>query len=473
MLSLVPNNRRPNYLTWTGFCLLALVVLLGFLGLAAAPALADGLHYELVNTVPDVRTDSGWSVAVGDIVNAAPAGNYKAESKWSAPPGQFDASGFDMTVTAIGTSVDSNLKAGTGLSGDGFTFDKDPPGIDTYVEGKGTHTDSKSLTIHVTPDPSYGDGETIELDAGMYYGPHVAYTYKVVGTASPSSPSDEEASSEDQSSSDDSQSSSQEQSNLAVQIDCPSDITIGAPDLNCHLIISGFRHNTADPIEVSLPDGLDTFGNHANGIQLDQIAGEQDVYNMDDPYSWGFFAFACAAPSHVGHNCYNNADTSGPASVPIVVSQGEDQVRVDLAFSVIAGAGPNGPSGPSGPQVRIGNRWIAGGFINIEHGGPEVTGIALAWPSAIWTLDPSPNGAVLIHSVARPDIYLYEHDGELGAGPVDPGDPGAQWTRSAHGRYTRFASVGQPDIYLNTESGHLQATKIGDDWASADWWLLR
>ena len=44
-------------------------------------------------------------------------------------------------------------------------------------------------------------------------------------------------------------------------------ITIGAPPLNCHLIVSGFRHNTADAVSVRLPQEKDGFGNHDNGIK--------------------------------------------------------------------------------------------------------------------------------------------------------------------------------------------------------------
>ena len=89
--------------------------------------------------------------------------------------------------------------------------------------------------------------------------------------------------------------------NLNATLDCPPEITISAlPSLNCHILITGWRHNTSDPVEVILPQAIDTFGNHANGIQV-LGRGENDVFNWVDPsFSWGLFVFACPSQQGTG-----------------------------------------------------------------------------------------------------------------------------------------------------------------------------
>ena len=258
-----------------------------------------------------------------------------------------------------------------------------------------------------------------------------------------------------------------------VTVDCPTDIVIGQlPSLNCHLLISGYRRNTADPVEVLVPNMLDQFGNHANGIQVVDLDGAEDVFNWEGTHSWGFFVFACTGPN-IGANCYDNMATPGPATIRVTVQQeGLRPVNLLLTFNVVA---KGGQLGGLGPEVRIGSRWIASAFLNSETGQPSSTTILLDWLSARWTLDPVEGGYVRIHSVWKPDQYLHVENGTLEVGPIQPEWQSAMWQMepSGGGYYVRFRNVWQADAYLTVETGELALTTIGQDWLSADWWLLQ
>jgi hypothetical protein len=105
-------------------------------------------------------------------------------------------------------------------------------------------------------------------------------------------------------------------SQIRASLDCvPLSINRAElPSRTCNIVITGFRRNTADPVEVILPNATDGYGNHANGIQITG-AGSQSVFNWDSSYRWGLFIFACASQRGTGANCYGksyeNSDKSG------------------------------------------------------------------------------------------------------------------------------------------------------------------
>jgi hypothetical protein len=92
------------------------------------------------------------------------------------------------------------------------------------------------------------------------------------------------------------------------------------PSQNCHIVITNWRRNTAAPVVVSLPQALDFAGNHANGIQVIG-AGQQQVFNWDNPERWGLFVFACPAQRGTGANCGRSVTNPGSWSIPINITQ--------------------------------------------------------------------------------------------------------------------------------------------------------
>ncbi|MDB5539346.1 MAG: hypothetical protein JWQ89_1073 [Devosia sp.] len=429
-----------------------------FLFVATLPASAQGPYYELVETVIDPNNDPNWTVSDGHISLKDVNGTYSVEYSWSPPPRTSDSAGFDVNLNIDGKATPNRVYAGIGINSPsgGFSFDKDPAGADVSVPDAaagGSESRSNSISVHAMPSASYGDDSVIELRIGAYYAYGVTYRYRVSATPVIITPP--------------------QQGRLSVTVDCPTDIVVGAlPSLNCHLLISGFRRNTADPVEVIVPNMLDQFGNHANGIQVVDLDGAEDVFNWVEPHSWGFFVFACSGPN-IGANCYDNMATPGPASIPVIVQQtGLEPVNLLLSFNVV---GKGAQLGGLGQEVRIGSRWIASTFINSESGLPDSTTILLDWLSARWTLDPVEGGYVRIHSVWKPNQYLHVENGSLEVGPIRPEWQSAMWQMesSGGGYYVRFRNVWQADTYLNVESGHLASTPIGADWLSADWWLLQ
>ncbi len=454
--------------------LLALSFLMG--GLAAifvlsGSAWAQGPYLEMIEIVPDdPGNDPRWKVADGRIsIEDSQYKTYRADYTWTQPPRTSDGAGFTVNLTIEGKATPNRIYAGIGINSPsgGFEFDKDPAGADVSVpdaQPGGSESRTNSISVHVTPSPTLSDGSIVEVRVGAYFGYGVTYRYRVsaTDTGGATGGGDDTGGTTDE-------------GPLQVQVDCPTEIVIGAlPSLNCHLLISGYRRNTADPVEVLVPDMLDQFGNHANGIQVVDLDGAQDVFNWSGTYSWGFFVYACQAPN-IGANCYNNAAVPGPASIRVIVQQkGLQPVNLLLSWNVVARGG-GGDLGQLGQEVRIGSRWIASAFLNNETGVPANTTILLDWLSARWTLDPVDGGYVRIHSVWKPEAYLHVQNGVLEAGPIQPDWQSAMWQMepSGGGYYVRFRNVAQGDTYLNVENGTLVLTPIGQDWLSADWWLLR
>ncbi len=127
------------------------------------------------------------------------------------------------------------------------------------------------------------------------------------------------------------------------------------------------------------------------------------------------------------------------------------------------------------PPVRIGSRWIASTFLNIEGGKLQNTVIQLEWVSSMWTIDTIEGQRVRIRNVWQQDQYLNVESGALTASAVSPDAPSAQWTMEPIGKgfYVRFRNAANPDLYINVAEGKLQASTIQQDSLSADWWLLK
>lgn len=434
-------------------------------------ALAQGPYLEMIEIVPeDPGNDPRWMVSDGHIsIEDAEYKTYRADYTWSQPPRTSDGAGFTVNLTIEGKATPNRIYAGIGMNSPtgGFSFDKDPVGADVSVpdaQPGGSESRTNSLSVLVTPSPTLSDGSVVELRVGAYYGYGVVYRYRVSNT--PVGGEDGNGGGGD---------GNQQEGPLRVEVDCPTDIVVGRlPSLNCHLLISGYRRNTADPVEVLVPGMVDQFGNHANGIQVVDLDGAEDVYNWEGTHSWGFFVYACQAPN-IGANCYDSVATPGvPATVAVTVQQkGLQPVNLVLNFNVIGGGGA--PLGQVGDQVYIGSRWIASAFINIESGPPANTTILLDWLSARWTLDPVDGGYVRIHNVWKPEQYLHVENGYLESGPVLPEWQSALWVMesSGGGYFVRFRNAWRQDLYLNVEQGTLAASPIAPDWLSADWWLLR
>lgn len=128
-----------------------------------------------------------------------------------------------------------------------------------------------------------------------------------------------------------------------------------------------------------------------------------------------------------------------------------------------------------GEPVRIGSRWIASTFLNIESGKLQNTVIQLGWVSSLWSLETVSGNTVRIRSVWQQDQYLNVESGELAATAVSPDSPSAQWTMEPIGKgfYVRFRNVATSNLYINVAEGKLQASPIQQDSLSADWWLLK
>lgn len=123
---------------------------------------------------------------------------------------------------------------------------------------------------------------------------------------------------------------------LSATIDCnPLTLTISRlPSANCHIMISGWENN-GYPVEVSLPQAVDGYGNHANGVQVTGASGSEYVDNWErpvgSPHSWGIFVFACGSQRGTGANCYGSAATPGATfSVPILIKQRNRETTVML-----------------------------------------------------------------------------------------------------------------------------------------------
>lgn len=271
-------------------------------------ARAETVSLELEETNIIGETEPGVvSVTDGKIEVRMPEGT--ATYTWTPPPKSIGPGGVDFTFTANAESAGGEVYASIGVYSSTFKFEPDPPGFGFWVS-KSTPTDSQTHSYHGTPMEGLTVGSTVGLSVGIAQNANVVYIYRVKAGGRPEV--------------------------LTVTEDCPDTIEISAlPSMVCHLIIDGFRRNTADPVEVILPGVTDGFGNHANGIQV-LTAGAADPANWDYPRFWDMIVFACPGQDNAGANCYGNVTTPGPVTVTIIVRQkGSPDAIVPLTFNAV------------------------------------------------------------------------------------------------------------------------------------------
>ncbi len=385
------------------------------------PARAEGPYLTLIETVADdVKFWPGhWTVSDGAASNDVYAeGSYVSQHTWSSPPAQMDASGFTVSlqVTASMKPGCGRYYTGTAVGGVGFEYSADPAGFGVNIEPPANcdasvpgQSKSNSGSITVKPSPNLGDGSIVELKLNGYNGPTMTYRYQVssmppeggsppVG-GTPVTPPDEE--------------------HLAAQLECPGSIVVSAlPSLNCHIVITSWRRNTADPVEVILPDALDFYGNHANGIQLLQAAGVQDVFNWSAPYRWGMFVSACPSQSGTGANCFGSATVPGTQpAVNIIVRQGADEVLLTLVLNAMAGPGTGRASicGFGVGQV-IFDRWMQtggeSGALGCATGAEQDVQSA---SGAMARSVPFQGGMIVLHTASNLSGATFVLQGSIGA----------------------------------------------------------
>ena len=329
------------------------------------------------------------------------------------------------------------------------------------VHGK-AQSESNSLTVMVKP--TAGPGSTAEIKVNAAYVGGVTYRYRAVTTTG----------GEDGGNDGDDDGGDTARV-LAARLDCPDTIVISAlPSLNCHILISGWRRNTADPVEVLFPAAIDTFGNHAIGIQIPQGPGAEDIFNWDDPeHSWGLFVFACPSQQNTGANCYDSVTLPGSVSVPIIVRQkGQQDVNLTLTLNAVARGGPGTASG----QVRFGNRLRIGDFINIESGTLVSGTIKAEWLSAIWSITPVEGTEfVRLCNVWKPEVCLHSQNQRIEAGSISSDWWSAMWIieKTEDPRFIRIQNRWMSGQYLHSEQGFLEISAIDGGWLSAQWWTLQ
>lgn len=357
-------------MSWlTRIALLCMAIeIAGFSAGLVPAARAEGPYLTLVDTVPDNPTyfAGQWSITDGAMTLGLNEDSYKVQFNWSRPPAVIDAAGFDLTLNIAG-QVKSNCEpmySGIGVSGP-FAFSPDPGTAEVNLKPPAPcdlnsgASGNGSVSVNVKPQTWLRDGETAELRVGAFYGPGVVYRYAISGTPPPVVPPVADG-------------------ELAATLECDSgSITISAlPSLNCHIVFTSWRRNTADPVVVSFPNELDTFGNHANGIQLSG-RGSEDVFNWDKPHRWGLFVFACPGQQGAGVNCYGSVMTPGDVSTDILVRQGNAELRLTLTLTAV---GHPPVAGSCGFSLGSGilDKWLLtggqGGFLGCPTGDEQEAG---------------------------------------------------------------------------------------------------
>lgn len=427
--------------TIMGRIIAAAVLALGLVGTAHAQ---EQLRLELedILILPEGGAPGVVQVQSGTII--VRDADVSIDYQFTPPPQVIGPEGASMTLTAAATRLGGEYFVAIGVVAPGFILDPANPGVNFWAEHNGS---SQTAYLHVKPDPNLRPGDTAAISVGVTPETSVVYRYRVAGGAPPPSA-------------------------FTVTEDCPDslEISAGMPVL-CNLFISGFSRDTAAPVVVTLPDMLDTFGNHANGIQV-LGQGQGDTFEWEDPRPWGLTLYACPTPPNVAKNCYDNVTTPGVQSVRVIVEQvGVGRVELTLSFNAFGGTMPG--TGMAG-TVSFGSRWKIGEFIHIERGAPESSTILWQWISARWNLEPVEGTSfVRIGSAWKPGIYLHIQNGYLEAGGVDWAWESAQWaiTPTEDAGFYRICNRWQGDVCLHIENGRLEAGLIQPQWWSAVWWL--
>lgn len=425
--------------TILGRLLAAAAIALGIVGLAQAQEQLR-LELEEIVVIPEGGAPGVVQAQSGTVIVRDP--DVSIDYQFTPPPQVIGPEGASMTLTAQATRLNGEYFVGIGVMAPGFILDPQNPGVNFWAEQYGS---SQTAYLYVRPDPGLRPGDTAAISVGVIPETNIVYRYRVVGGAPPPA-------------------------NFAVTHDCPTDLEIsaGMPIL-CNLSISGFSRDTAAPVIVTLPDMIDTFGNHPNGIQV-LGQGQENTFEWTEPRAWGLTIYACPTPPNVAKNCYDNVTTPGPQLVRVNVEQeGVGRVELTLSFNAISRNTGGGAS-----TVSIGSRWKIGEFIHIERGAPESSAILWQWLSARWNLEPvEGTNFVRIGSAWQPGIYLHIQNGYLEAGGVDWAWESAQWaiTPAEEAGFYRICNRWQGDACLHIENGRLEAGLIQPQWWSAMWWL--
>lgn len=127
---------------------------------------------------------------------------------------------------------------------------------------------------------------------------------------------------------------------IEAKLDCPTTIAIGAPaGITCNIVITKWRGDTIDPVFVLLPGAVDSFGNHANGLQV-KTEQEERIFGWEAPHLWAISIVACP-----GINCFANEAKPGPLTLDLVIRQnGMSEARLTLALEAIKPPPPVAPN---------------------------------------------------------------------------------------------------------------------------------
>lgn len=302
----------------------------------AADTAEPKLKLVLVETVAEAAGGRWTSVAPGAISEASEAEGRAADYGWSAPPPSFGEEGFELTLTTGAQAGSQAYEGGTRAAGTDFKFDPDPAVAELKLEAG----QSDTVTVRITVAPRWGltDGEIVDLAVGVQWGPSVHYRYRVTYEQPDRLAHDED--------------------DLEADLDCARRIEIShLPSLNCHISISGWKRD-GGPVQVVLPEALDAFGNHDNGIQVSG-AGERAPASMGEPYGWGLMIFACPGTQGPGVNCDGHTTAPGLTETPIVVRQeGRKDVTLMLELeaegeALAGGGGAVAPGDTMPPQGAL------------------------------------------------------------------------------------------------------------------------
>ena len=372
---------------------------------------------ELVEVKPSAAPP-GVTVADGSVTVSQP--NYSGQMTWNPPPPNIYAAGFTLTLNAAAKATAGNYNAETSAHFD-QSFDVVPSIARIGAFALAGESKSNSLTVTVTPRAGLRAGTMVTINIGASFVAGVDYIYRVVDPGGGDGEDGEDGGDDGGDDGDD------DDRRLAASLDCPPSIVISElPSLNCHIVITSWRYS-ADPVEVILPDALDFYGNHANGIQLLQAAGSQDVFNWTAPYLWGMFVFACPSQDGTGANCFGSVTTPGPQAVDIIVRQGSDEVQLRLEIDAIPRPGGDDNACDFTVGQVIFDKWIQmgaeGGVLGCAIGDEQETGRSPSGAEARQAL--FEGGVIVLHAGGRLAGWAFEVHGCIAARYLGMGGTGS------------------------------------------------
>jgi hypothetical protein len=235
-----------------------------------------------------------------------------------------------MQANMQGSSVVGGYAEGMslGLSFSGLNCQKTGGDEETGYGGKWSGQDQ--LTYQCIADPSYSNLSVVLQWNTNYTNASAIVDYEYVmqssgGTNPPINPNPP----------------TNPQPNLQARLNCGNHVTVWPgqqPSVPCDLIIWGFRSDTATPVNVTVA-GADLTGLLPDGVWVSSNSFSIDPTNMNRPEDESMLLWnACPQPG------------ISPCPVPIAgdhveqifVSQGNEQVEVDLIVTVVVGPGSGG-----------------------------------------------------------------------------------------------------------------------------------